>query len=92
MTVDVSKPEPIHEILLVALTAARYGAPPESSLAQAIVSGDRTLTLEQLDFDSLAWMEFCISVEEQSGLLLSPVDVVDMRYFFEIEDWLRARA
>jgi len=47
--------------------------------------------LDALEFDSLAWMEFCISVELQSGQELTPAQIGDMRYFFEIEEWLRAR-
>jgi hypothetical protein len=39
----------------------------------------------------LAWMEFCISVELQSGQELTPADVDEMRYVFQIEQWLRAR-
>jgi hypothetical protein len=47
--------------------------------------------LDALEFDSLAWMEFCISIELQSGQELTPAKIRDMRYFFEVEEWLRAR-
>lgn len=46
-------------------------------MADAIARGDRDLVL-----DSLAWMEFCISIELQPG---AGVDI------FEIEEWLRAK-
>jgi hypothetical protein len=85
-------PDQTRQILLAAIRAARYGSPPEASLLQAISEGDRELTLEQLEFDSLAWMEFCISVELQSGQELTTSDVEQMRYVFQIEEWLRARA
>jgi len=49
------------------------------------------MTIEQLGFDSLAWLEFCISVEIQSGQEITPADITKMRYIFEIENWLRAR-
>ncbi len=84
-------PDKVQEIMLAALSAARYGVPPDPLLARAIVAGDRDLKLEQLKFDSLAWMEFCISVELQCGQELAPVDIDGMRYVFEIEEWLRAR-
>lgn len=83
--------EPIREMLLAAVTVARYGAPPGPSITHAVVAGDRGLTLDQLEFDSLAWMEFCISVELQTGQELTPAHIDDMRYFFEIEEWLHAR-
>lgn len=79
------------EVLLTAVRAARHGATTPPSLAQAIAEGNRDLTTDQLDFDSLAWMEFCISVELQSGLELTPADVEKMRYVCQIEEWLRAR-
>ena len=81
----------IRAILLTALKDAQHGLPPGTSITQSVVEGDRGLTLDALEFDSLAWMEFCISVELQSGQELTPAQIVDMRYFFEIEEWLRAR-
>ncbi len=81
----------IHEILLAAISAARYGVPPDLSIIQAIVDGDRGLRIDELKFDSLAWMEFCISIELQSGQELTPVDIEGMHYVFQIEEWLRAR-
>ena len=81
----------IREMLMAALCAARYGKPPAPAIGQAVLSGDRELMLDQLDFDSLAWMEFCISVELQSGQELTPAHIDRMRYFFEIEDWLHER-
>jgi len=85
-------PDQTRQILLAAISAARYGSPPEASLLRAISEGDRELSLEQLEFDSLAWMEFCISVELQSGQELTTSEIEQMRYVFQIEDWLRARA
>jgi len=81
----------IRTLLLTAIGAARYGDAPAPALANAILSGDRTTRIDQLGFDSLAWMEFCISVELQSGRELTPADIDGMRYVFEIEEWLRAR-
>ena len=84
-------PDRVREILLAGIDAARYGGPPDPVVNAAIVSGDRSLTIAQLKFDSLAWMEFCIAVELQSGQELNPDAIERMRYVFEIEDWLRAR-
>jgi hypothetical protein len=60
-------------------------------VAEAVITGDRRLTLDELGFDSLAWMEFCICVELRSGRELTPSHIDQMQYFFEIEDWLSAR-
>jgi acyl carrier protein len=81
----------VREILLSAVSAGRFGAPPEASVAQAVAKGDRDFTIDRLNFDSLAWMEFCIAVELQSGQELTPADLEDMQFVFEIEEWLRAR-
>lgn len=64
--------EQIREMLLTALNAAWYGDSFGPAITKAVVAGDRSLLLDQLEFDSLAWMEFCISVELQSGLELTP--------------------
>ena len=84
--------EKVREVLIAAVRAGRHGVPPAPPLAEAIAEGNRELTTDQLNFDSLAWMEFCISVELQSGLELTPVDIEGMRYVYQIEEWLRARA
>ena len=81
----------VREMLLGAVTAAHNGYQPGPAITEAITSGDRTIRIDQLKFDSLAWMEFCISVELQSGQELTPEDIAKMRYVFEIEEWLRAR-
>jgi hypothetical protein len=81
----------VRDMLLSAVSAARYGVPPGSGIAEAIIAGDRDMRLEQLRFDSLAWMEFCISVELQSGQELTPEDIANMQYVFEIEEWLCAK-
>jgi hypothetical protein len=78
-------------ILIKAVQAGMYGVAVEPSIAQALASGSRKLTLAQLDFDSLAWMEFCISVELLTGQELTPADVEGMSHTFQIEEWLRTR-
>jgi hypothetical protein len=79
------------EILIAAVQAGRYGFPPDATVATAIEQGSRELKIDQLQFDSLAWMEFCISVELQSGQELTPADIESMQFVVQIEDWLRAR-
>jgi hypothetical protein len=85
-------PDRIRDIFLGAISAARYGVSLDPPITQAITKGDRQLRIDQLEFDSLAWMEFCISVQLQSGQELTPVDFEGMQYVFQIEDWLRIKA
>ena len=81
----------VRDMLLVALSAGQHGAIPTGHVAEAVKVGDRQLRIDQLHFDSLAWMEFCISIELQSGQALTPEDIENMRYVCEIEEWLRAK-
>ena len=81
----------VRDIILQAITAARYGVPPPPALSQALSEGNRELTLDNLQFDSLGWTEFCIAIELQSGQELTPLIAESMHYMFEVEDWLRQR-
>ena len=82
-------PDRVREIVLNAITAAKYGAPLEPSLVQAVSTDN--LEIERLCLDSLGWMEFCISVELQCGEELTPAEIEKMHYLGQIEDWLRER-
>ncbi len=53
----------IRELLVAALTVAQYGRAPDPLVSRAVMAGDRKLTMDQFEFDSLAWMEFCIFIE-----------------------------
>jgi hypothetical protein len=77
-----------HAIILEAIRAGQFGR-PASPEVEAAVGGD--FAIDRLKFDSLAWMEFCISVELQSGQDLAPSDIAAMQYLNQIEDWLRTR-
>lgn len=77
-------------LIAAAVQAARYDAPADDALAREIESAD-DVPFERLGFDSLAWMEFCISVEVNSGLELTPDDVAGMGSLSDVEAWLTAR-
>ena len=59
-------------VLIEAITAAKANFPPDDPLIAAIQQGGRDIKLTDLNFDSLAWMEFCISVELATGAELTP--------------------
>ncbi|MEM1114176.1 MAG: acyl carrier protein [Pseudomonadota bacterium] len=65
-------PKPLIDVLLEALTAAAYGDEPDAELIQQLQTGPADIQLEDLEFDSLAVMEFCISVELNTGVELTP--------------------
>lgn len=81
----------IRSLLVDAIRAAGAGIQPTPPVERAVLEGDTTMRLDELGFDSLAWMEFCISVELQSGQELMPADIEGMHHFCEIERWLRIR-
>jgi hypothetical protein len=81
----------VRDILVAAVQAGCHGFRPKPEIVEAIASGSKELTIEQLQFDSLAWMEFCIAVELSTGQELTPEDLQPMRRFSQIEQWLRAR-
>jgi hypothetical protein len=78
-------------ILIAAIEAGRFGASLDPQTIQTITQGKPELPLVQLGFDSLAWMEFCISVELQSGQELGPDDIAGMVCLRDVEVWLRER-
>lgn len=91
MTAPAAVADPVRDMLLAAATAAKYGVGLPASVAHGIETGDRDLLLADLGFDSLALMEFCISVELQSKAELTPLLVGEMTHVHEVEAWLRAR-
>lgn len=91
MTAPAPTADPVREMLLAAVSSAKYGVALPAVVARAIETGDRDLLLSDLGFDSLALMEFCISVELQSKAELTPLLVGEMSHFHEVEAWLRAR-
>jgi hypothetical protein len=78
-------------LLLAAIRAANHGVPADTGIAAAVTKGDRELSLDAFEFDSLAWMEFCIYIEAETGADLTPAEIVDMRRLCEIEDWIYER-
>lgn len=81
----------LRQVILSAVQAGKNGVDPGPFLTQSVLGGSLNLTLEELDFDSLGWMEFCISIEMDTGLELTPLHVEKMRRLIEVEEWLRAR-
>ena len=80
----------LRDLLQRACVAARYGSALPSSILGSIDKGDPSLTLDQLGFDSLAWMEFCIFLELETGLELTPTRIHEMSLVRDIEDWFHS--
>jgi acyl carrier protein len=54
----------------------------------AILAGGSTLRLADLDFDSLGWMEFCISIELQTGAELTPDILSTLDTMADVAGWI----
>lgn len=67
-----------------AMEAGRFGQPVPQAVQDAIASGRLDLPLKSLGFDSLAWMEFCISIELNTGIELTPAEIAEMTSLAEI--------
>lgn len=78
-------------ILMAALTAAKNGFPPDRELESEIRKGGTAVKLLDLNFDSLAWMEFCICIELETGAELTPDLLDDMESLHDVAEWLNAR-
>jgi acyl carrier protein len=78
-------------ILATAVTAAQNGTPPTPSVVAEIKAGGSMLRLEDLDFDSLGWMEFCISIELQTGAELTPDILSSLKTLADVADWIAVR-
>jgi len=71
-----------------ALEAGCFGHSLPAELDARLMNGELELPLERLGFDSLAWMEFCISVELNTGRELTPVMVTEMALLSDVAGWL----
>jgi acyl carrier protein len=78
-------------IILTAVKAGRASGLLAPDVERAIEERQAGLRLDALGLDSLGWMEFCISVELESGLELALDDVGRMELISEIENWVRTR-
>jgi len=76
------------KMLLEAVTAANNGFAPGRELARAIARGGAGVTLGDLHFDSLAWMEFCISIELNTGAELTPGHLQQFQTLADIATWV----
>ena len=79
-------------ILLLAVTAAENGIEPIPVRIAAIRSGGDGIRMADLDYDSLGWMEFCISVELQTGAELTPDLLGQFDTLADVAAWIAARA
>jgi hypothetical protein len=75
-------------ILVAGVTAAQNGTPLAPDVTAAILAGGSTLRLEDLDFDSLGWMEFCISIELQTGAELTPDVLSSLETLADVAGWI----
>ena len=76
------------DVLMDAVTAARFGFVPEDELAAAIRQGGAGVQLAELGFDSLACMEFCIAIELSTGAELTPDHLETCETLADVVAWI----
>jgi acyl carrier protein len=76
--------------LLAAVTAAQNGIAPTKKVTSAIKAGGSDVRLDDLGFDSLGQMEFCISIELQTGAELTPDLLFDLSTLADVSNWVAA--
>lgn len=81
---------PYGQVMAEAVQAAQYGIAPPTEVVDAIVRGE-PVSFDALGFDSLAMMEFCISVELQTGHALTPEMMNGFGSVVDVARWLAAR-
>jgi acyl carrier protein len=82
----------LRHLIASAIVAGRHGRPLGENMARRLNEPGGDLPLDDLGFDSLAWMEFCISVELASGLELTPADIAGMTTLSDVETWIARRS
>lgn len=78
----------VRDLLAAAILAGRHGRPLGARLAERVRDPAGDLRIEELGFDSLAWMEFCIAIELASGVEIHPADISRMRRLSDIATWI----
>tara|TARA_R110000822_G_scaffold159476_34_gene299774 strand:+ start:58985 stop:59263 length:279 start_codon:yes stop_codon:yes gene_type:complete len=87
---DPTSQQLLPSVLIEAITAAKANFPPDDPLIAAIQQGGRDIKLTDLNFDSLAWMEFCISVELATGAELTPEHLEHLETLSDVSIWIAA--
>ena len=87
---DLKSQQLLSSVLIEAITAAKANFPPNDSLIEAVQQGGKDIKLTDLNFDSLAWMEFCISVELATGAELTPEQLKHFETLCDVSTWISA--
>jgi len=77
-------------ILIEAITAGKHNFPLNDQLASAILQDANEIKLSGLNFDSLAWMEFCISIELNTGVELTPDHLEKFETLADVAAWIKS--
>jgi acyl carrier protein len=66
---------PLREFLLSALRDANVFGLDDESSNRSFISAKSDIAFEDLDMDSLARMEFCIALEKETGISITPQEL-----------------
>jgi hypothetical protein len=78
-------------VVLEALTSSTYGRFDDVAVGERSLDWPLCESVASLGLDSLAVMEFCISVELQSGLELTPDLLDSLGTLEEVVNWIAER-
>lgn len=78
-------------VLLEAVTSAEFGEKPDAERTAALLSGGAGIRLDDLEYDSLSWMEFCISIELETGAELTPDLLEQFDTLADVANWIVSR-
>lgn len=84
--------EQAREIVLEAVDSASIGGIREHPSLPGFRQGAEDILLSGLDVDSLAAMEFCISIELATGLSISPDEIFTVDSLLTFSDLVRKGA
>jgi len=87
-------PDPGHrvalDVLIDGLRAQSVPCPALDALVDRLGTDARAIPLGDLDFDSLGLMEFCIHLELDHGVPITPDDVLEMTLVGQLLDAITA--
>ena len=76
------------DIIKRALAAAEFGEEPDDALLEALQNGNLDYPIEDLEYDSLQTMEFCISIELSTGAQFTEAVFSNCKTLTDVATWL----
>ena len=82
----------LRQFLLSALRDANVFGLDDESINRSFISAESDIAFENLDMDSLARMEFCIALEAETGISITPQELQKFRSLGKLIERLKKKA